>query len=68
MKSDFRSFLTRYIEFSEIVRKNFKGKFPQEELDYFFLKNGKVIAKTLSEKDFDITKLIMSEIEEDFFF
>lgn len=64
-KSEFKLFLNDYKNFKDFISNLFKEKFPEEELDTFYIRDGKIIVLAKSEMNFDITKDVLADLMPD---
>ena len=64
-KLEFKLFLNDYKNFKDFISNLFKEKFPEEEFDTFYIKDGKIIVLAKSEMNFDITKEILADLMPD---
>ena len=64
-KCEFKLFLNDYKNFKDFISNLFKEKFPEEELDTFYIRDGKIIVLTKSEMNFDITKEVLADLMPD---
>jgi len=61
-KNEFKIFLSRYKEFSDLSKEIFKKEYPEEEILCLYIKDRKIMIETESKMNFDITKLVLSEL------
>ena len=54
-KTEFKIFLSKYKEFTEICKEILKKKFPEENFLISYIKDGKIKVESNSEMNFDIT-------------
>ena len=59
-KSEFKFFLSKYKEFTEICKEIFKKEFPEEKFLILYIKDGKIMIESESGMNFDITQQFLS--------
>jgi len=61
-KTEFKIFLSKYKEFTEICKEILKKKFPEENSLISYIKDGKIKTLSDSEMNFDITNEFLEYI------
>ena len=66
-KIEFKVSLSNYKKLNDLVKEIFIKKYPNEKINFFYIKDGKMLVLTESEMNFDITKDVLAELMPDNF-